>query len=90
MLLHLGAHDGHSFNFCPIGVAVGFGPDAIPTCFSSWLPLFVLTLVTPSTPHYPNVVATVFGLDAIPTTGIMQIIALIGVLECASWEASRE
>ena len=89
-MLPLLAHDGQSFDSCPIGVAAGFGPDAIPMRFSSWLPLFVLTLVTPSTPYYPNGVAAVFGPDAIPTAGIVQIIALIGVLECASCEASRE
>jgi hypothetical protein len=32
---------------------------------------------------YPNGVAAVFGPDAIPTAGIVQIIAFIGVLECA-------
>ena len=89
-MLPLLAHDGHSFDSCPIGVAVGFGPDAIPTRFSSWLPLFVLTLVTPLTPCYPNGIAAVFGPDAMPTTGIVQIIALIGVLEFTSCKALRE
>jgi hypothetical protein len=32
---------------------------------------------------YPNGVAAIFGPDAIPTAGIVQIIAFIGVLECA-------
>jgi hypothetical protein len=32
---------------------------------------------------YPNGVAAIFGPDHIPTAGIVQIIATIGVLECA-------
>jgi len=32
---------------------------------------------------YPNGVAAIFGPDAIPTAGLVQIIAFIGVLECA-------
>jgi hypothetical protein len=32
---------------------------------------------------YPNGVAALFGPDAIPTAGLVQIIAFIGVLECA-------
>jgi hypothetical protein len=95
-LLPLLAHDGHSFDSYPNGVAKGFGLDAIPIHSSSWwLLLFVFALhqVTPCTPYYPNKqcgIAAVFGLDAIHTAGIMQIIALIGVLECASCKTSRE
>jgi len=32
---------------------------------------------------YPNGVAALFGPDAIPTAGLVQMIAFIGVLECA-------
>jgi len=32
---------------------------------------------------YPNGVAALFGPDSIPTAGLVQIIAFIGVLECA-------
>jgi hypothetical protein len=32
---------------------------------------------------YPNGLAAIFGPDAIPTAGLVQIIAFIGVLECA-------
>jgi hypothetical protein len=32
---------------------------------------------------YPNGVAAIFGPDSIPTAGLVQIIAFIGVLECA-------
>merc|ERR1719458_571705 len=32
---------------------------------------------------YPNGVAAVFGPDSIPTAGLVQIIAFIGILECA-------
>jgi hypothetical protein len=32
---------------------------------------------------YPNGVAALFGPDAIPTSGLVQMIAFIGILECA-------
>jgi hypothetical protein len=39
---------------------------------------------------YPNGVAALFGPDSIPTAGLVQMVAAVGVLECAFMRDSPE